>query len=259
MKRFLTMVVLCFLIKGVAFGFSWKDAIEDSYLGKDMITPVCSTRSLVVLDFYVVGGGTETSITADVGTSSITITTVSGKYPGTFYWELNTGSATIAEASQYFADLQAASTVTAGIPGGIVLTVRDNVYGGNDTSSMTVTTTNINIHSSTNTKSLSTDAIIGYEYTLDSVTNKKNFVTACETIATFGSGTTILSIYDGDDATGALLYQRTLVTATWLDVDIDGPGDYLPSTKGNAIFVQVYNSANAAVTANILNLRAVVR
>jgi len=261
MKKFLKVVLMLGFLGGQAslFAISAGEAVENDYLGSDLFTPVCSTASLAAVQIYVVGGGTTgTNISCDVATDSITFTSTSGSYPGTTYWYLlgTAGQETIEDAAAYFL---AVGTMTPGIPGGLFITVLDDVYGGNKSSSMTTVSDNFNVHKATNAVILMTDAVLGFDYTIAGTAYKRTFISALEAIATFSAGTTNLSVYDGDDATGTLLYQRLMTTTVNLEVPINTLASHIQSTRGGGLYIVVFNNNNNAITANKLNLRGLVK
>lgn len=257
MKKILGFLVLFGVVSNVS-AFSFKDAIEKSYLGKDKIAPVCSTRTLAMFDIYVVGGSTTATATCTVWASSMVFVTTDGLLPGTTYVMLNDADKdTIGELITF---LNAVSSNTIGVEGGIVVTLRDGVYGGNPSSSMTVRGS-IDVNTSTNTKTLYTDAIIGVTYTIPATVNKRNFLTYCNANMTFASGSTYISVFDGADNTDTTLLDKTKITTSAVNysLPIYGEGSYIMGSKNTAMHIQIVNEDGTAISANILNIRSVVR
>ena len=219
---------------------------------KTPFTPICSTRTLAVFDIYVAGGSTTTTSTFQGFTDSGAWVQVGGLNPGTTYARfLYANQNTFGEFKSYW---ESVSTNTPGVEGGVTIVLRQGAYDGNFISSLTVVGAT-NVHSSTNTVTFFTVAIIGITYTIPATSGERNYISSCDVEATFASGLVDVTIYDGTAITDYHLKQRNVTTLVTNPLNIgDSVDSYIFGSVNTAMRIDVVNKSGIVITANKINI-----
>ena len=263
MKKLFTVFAVASIMASNVFAWSWKEALEEGYsrtshsfriyTSSSDFNVICSTRRLDVIDLYVVGGSTTATATFEVFADSAAFTTTGGLYPGTTYWNFESSDQdTIGEAITYW---NAVATTTVGVEGGIVMALRQGAYDGNLSSSMTVRSA-VSVHTSANNTVFATDAIIGMSYLISATSGERTVITGATIRATFASGDTEVTIYDGDSISDIMLWKEKLTTSNVSYPLNIGASEraYIKGTLGTIVRVNVVNTSGVVLTAGEINI-----
>jgi len=179
------------------------------------LTPVAKTGCLAVgnIATLTVTPIANAGATFEIGASSITCRTANGLFPGTTWFVFaSNGRDTLVEL---FDTLDASPSTVPGADGGFTVVRAQGSYYDADTIELS-TAALTDAHTSTNTLSLTLFRTLGMSYLIDapSVSGEANYIENASVAATFGSGSTFVSVYDGEDSTDSLLrYEEVGTTA----------------------------------------------
>jgi len=179
------------------------------------LTAVATTNCLAVgnIATLTVTPAADAGATFEIGASSITCRTANGLFPGTtwFIYAVN-GRDTLVELID---TLNAVASTVHGADGGFVALRVQGSYYDNDTVEFTAAAL-ADAHSSTHTLLVGFDNTLGMSYLIDapSVSGETNYIENAAFAATFASGSTFVSVYDGIASTDSLLrYEEVGTTA----------------------------------------------
>lgn len=216
------------------------------------LSPFVVNVGSAAVTIYIVGGATTSAASFITTTSSICFFTAGGLYPGaTSYLYSDPNINTVAKFISY---LNAKSTYTLGLEGGIVVSLTNGCYDGNSialSSFSAVTATSIKGSSAAKQLYLGgTSGIYGVSYVLPASGlgwRQQYHLTRLNANATYGSGTVTCTIYDGDKSTCTVLGKCTL-SATGVETQILSSGDdYFAGSNVTAMRIDIIGTA--AVTA----------
>jgi hypothetical protein len=237
MKKITTIIV-------AMLAFSYALAAPNA----ETMNPFVVSLDSKAVTMYIVGHATTSAASYVVTATSISFITAGGLHAGaTGYLFQDANLATLSSFKSY---LEAKSTDTVGLEGGIVITIPNGVYSANSLAISSLTITggkSILGASAAKTEYFAgTGGIYGLQYTMPARTlnrDQQYHITAFTINATYGSGSVQANIYDGPTSTATVLGTYK-VAATTVDTQISMPGGYFAGSKETPMTIRVLGTAN---------------